>query len=122
LFSLDEPDKYLVLLVRQPPLGTQRAGEALRMALGQSVSNRVTVILVDGAVWLAGPLKPELVGGGEITKWLAKLLDVEQQVWVESESMERYNMPSGLIMEGVEVRTREQIDHELLVADAVVVA
>lgn|GEM_PF-2153759 len=122
MFSLDEPDKYLVVLVRQPPLGTQKAGEALRMALGQSVTNRVTVILVDSAVWLAGPLKPEIVGGGEIAKWLTKLLEMEQQVWAESESLARYGMDPGLLKQDVEVKTREDIDRELLVSDAVVVA
>lgn len=92
------------------------------MALGQSVTNQVTVMLVDAGVWLASALKPELVGGGEIGKWLTKLLDMEQRVWVEAESLERYGLEAGLLQDGVETKSRQEIDQELLTADAVVVA
>jgi sulfur relay (sulfurtransferase) DsrF/TusC family protein len=110
------------VMIRRSPLGTQKAGEALRMALGQSITNRVTVILVDAGVFLAGPLQPELVGGGEISKWLTKLLDMEQQVWVEAESLDRYGLERGLLQAGINIKERREIDRELLEADAVVVA
>ena len=63
------------MMIRRSPLGTQKAGEALRMALGQSITNRVTVILVDAGVFLAGPLQPELVGAersanGSPSSWI----------------------------------------------------
>lgn len=122
MFSLDEPDRYLIVMIRRSPLGTQKAGEALRMALGQSVTNKVTVILVDAGVFLAGPLNPGLIGGGEIGKWLSKLQDMEQQLWVEAESLDRYGLERDLLRPGVDIKERRDIDRELLAADAVVVA
>lgn len=122
MFSLDEPDKHVVILVRRPPLGSQKGGEALRMAVGQSAANQVTVILVDAGVWLASPLKPDVLGGGEIGKWLDMLLDLDQKVWVEAESMERYGLRVEQIHAGVEVVTRQQVDQELLAGDAVIVS
>jgi len=92
------------------------------MALGQSITNKVTVILVDAGIFLAAPLRPELVGGGEITKWLSKLLDMEQQVWAEAESLDKYGLDAGSLCNGVQIRERAEIDKELLAADAVVVA
>lgn len=122
MFSLDEPDRYLIVMIRRPPLGTQKAGEALRMALGQSVTNKVTVILVDAGIFLAAPLNPELVGGGEIGKWLTKLQDMEQQLWVEAESLAEYDLDRKLLRPGVDIKERWEVDRELLAADAVVVA
>lgn len=113
--------KGLLVILRRPPLISRKGAEGLRMAVGQSMTNRVTVVLVDAGVWVAGPLKPELVAGGEAGKHLGMLLRLKQRVWVEAESVARHGLDVQLLHEGVEVVARERIDRELLAADAVVV-
>lgn len=109
------------MLIRRPPLGSLKGSEGLRMAVGQSLAHRVTVVLVDAGVWLAGPLRPELVEGGEIGKHLGMLRRLKQRVWVEAPSMERHGLEARHLREGVEVVSRREVDEALLAADAVVV-
>ncbi|MGE5619182.1 MAG: DsrE family protein [Sphingomonadaceae bacterium] len=113
--------KNVVVLIRRSPLGSLKASEGLRMAVGQSMAHRVTVLLVDTAVWLAGPLKPELVEGGGVGKHLGMLTRLKQRVWVEASSMERYGLEPSLLREGVSIVSGQEIDEALLAADAVVV-
>lgn len=108
-------------MVRRSPLGSLEGADALRMAVGQSVSNRVTLALVDAAVWLAGPLRPEAIGGGEIGKHLDMLLRLGQKVWVEAESTTRYGLDPSRLRQGVEMASRHEIERRLLEADAVAI-
>ncbi len=113
--------KELVVLLRRPPLSTAKGAEGLRMAVGQSMAHRVTVVLVDAGVWLAGPMKPELVGGEPAGKHLGMLIRLKQRVWAEAESLERQGLDRGQLAAGVEVVSRREIEHTLVTADAVVV-
>lgn len=116
-----DTDKDVAVVVRRPPLGSLKGTEALRMALGQSTTNRVTLILVEVGVWLAASLKPDVVEGGEIGKHLDMLLRLKQRVWVEAESLDRFGLGALALGAGIQVVSRQEIDRELLAADAVVV-
>lgn len=113
--------RELVVMIRCSPLGSPRGAEALRMAVGQSIANQVTVALVDAGIWLAGPLEPEVVEGGEVGKHLAMLLRLRQRVWVEAESLRRYELKPWKLHPGVELASRQEIDRALLAADVVMV-
>ncbi len=109
------------MLLRRPPLGNLKGAEGLRMAVGQSMTHRVTVVLTDAGVWLATPMKPELVGGEPAGKHLGMLIRLKQRVWAEAESLERQGLDQGQLLAGVEMVSRREIDQRLLTADAVVV-
>ncbi len=109
------------MLLRRPPLSTQKGAEGLRMAVGQSMSHRVTVVLTDAGVWLANPMRPELVGGEPAGKHLGMLIRLKQRVWVEAESLAQRGLDPGRLVAGVEVVSCREIEQTLVMADAVVV-
>ncbi len=91
------------------------------MAVGQSMAHRVTVVLVDAGVWLAGPMKPDLVGGEPAAKHLGMLTRLKQRVWAEAESLDRQGLDPGQLATGVEVVSRREVEQALATAEAVVV-
>jgi sulfur relay (sulfurtransferase) DsrF/TusC family protein len=113
--------KSLAVLIRRPPLNSVKGAEGLRMAVGQGLANRVTVILADEAVWLATALKAGIVGGEDAGKHLSMLLRLKHRVWVEADSMARCGLAPERIREGLQVVTAGEVQRELLAADAVVV-
>lgn len=119
--NAQEARKGLVVLIRRPPLNGLKGAEGLRMAVGQALSSRLTVVLADAGVWLGAPLRPELVAGEDLGKHLSMLLRLGQSVWVEAESLERHGLPEDRLRDGLRIVSAREIERELVAADAVVV-
>lgn len=113
--------KKVVVLVRHSPLNTVRNSEALRMSVGLTLAdNEVTALLLDAAAWLAVPLSPQAIAAPEIKKHLDTLRLLNMRVKVEGESLERYGVPLGEVLEGIEVIPRRQVIDEITAAEAVI--
>jgi sulfur relay (sulfurtransferase) DsrF/TusC family protein len=113
--------KQVVVLVRRSPLNTQQNAEALRQALGLTLAdNQVTALLLDDAAWLALPLSPELIDGGEVRKHIDTLIMLEGKVLVEDQSLSAFGIEGHELIPGVEIISRNQAIAELTQAEAVI--
>lgn len=114
-------EKKVTVLVRRSPLNSLKNAEALRQAVGLTLAdNRVTVMLVDAAAWLAVPLSPQVIGGGEIKKPLDTLAALRVPVLVEEESLQSWGIDPGQLRLGVQVVSREEVVSQLTAADVVI--
>ncbi len=112
--------KSVVVVVRRLPLGSVKAAESLRVALGQTLSaNQVTVVFLDDGAWSATPLRPDLVGEADFEKPIDLLRELGHRLVVDSESLEDRGIVS--VLAGVEVRPRRNALDLLNTADAVIV-
>lgn len=113
--------KRVLVLVRHPPLGSLRDAEALRQAVGLTLAeNEVTALLLDAAAWLALPISPQLIGGGEVRKHIDTLLLLKGKVKVERESLERWGLKKGEVIRGIEVISSQEALSEIEAAEAVI--
>ena len=114
-------DKKVVVLIRHSPLNSIRNSEGLRQSVGLTLAdNAVTVILLDGAAWLATSVAPGLIGGGEVKKHIQTLPLLKGRVLVEKESLERHGIDQGSVTKGIEVVDRDAVTEEITEAGAVV--
>jgi sulfur relay (sulfurtransferase) DsrF/TusC family protein len=113
--------KKVVVLLRHSPLGSVKGSEGLRHSVGLTLANNeVTAVLMDQAVWLATPLAPELISGGEIKKHKDMLVLLKGRVLVERESLEEQEINPSRLMPGVEVVSHENVIATLTEAEAVI--
>ena len=112
--------KKVAIIIRRPPLGTVRASEALRVAVGQTLSdNDVTVTFTDDGVWAATPLKPEMIRGPELKKHIEALKMLGHHLMADEDSLRARGLPP--VMEGIEVKKRQELFEIITQADAVLV-
>ena len=110
----------MVVIIRRAPLGSDRAAEALRVALGQTLtSNLVTALFIDDGVWSARPLRPELVRGPEFSKPIEFLLDAGHCLVADAESLAAREIHS--VRPGVDVKPRREVIDLITAAAAVIV-
>lgn len=108
------------MVVRRLPLGSIKAAEALRVALGQTLSaNHVTVVFLDDGVWSATPLRPDLVGEGDFEKPISLLHELGHRLVADSESLGARGIVS--VLPGIEMTPRPDVIDLLTGADAVIV-
>lgn len=113
--------KKVVVLLRRSPLNTVKNSEALRHCVGLTMAeNRVTAILTGPAVWLALPVNPKQVGGGEIKKHLDFLPRLKARILVDRTTMEQYDIDQGRLPPGIKVISRAELVAELTEADVVI--
>lgn len=97
--------KKVTIIVRQPPLGSTKASEALRVAVGQTLSgNQVTVAFLDEGAWAATPLKPEVVRGHELRKHIDTLQTLGHRLVVDKDSLAERGIAQ--VLPGVELKDR----------------
>ncbi|MEW6034856.1 MAG: DsrE family protein [Chloroflexota bacterium] len=114
--------KRVAVLVRRSPLNSVKDSEALRQSVGLTLAgNKVTAVLLDAAAWLAVPMSPSVVGGGEVGKHIETLLQLEGRVEVERESLERFRISDGEVMAGIGVVSAEEVVAGLTESEAVIV-
>lgn len=107
------------MLVRRLPLASERASEALRVAVGQTLApNRVTVVFIDDGVFILAPLTPKAIRGPELAKPLAALAMLGQRLVADAESLERRGLQG--LPEGVERLPRRAVLDLLTAADALI--
>lgn len=113
--------KRVLLLLRRTPLNSEMASEGLRQAVGLTLAdNQVSVLLLDAAAWLAMPLSPEVVQGGEIRKHIEFLLLLEGEVKVEEESLARYGIDREKLLPGIQVINSKVVAAEIASAEATI--
>jgi len=114
--------RKVLLLVRRPPLSSVKGAEALRQAVGLTLSdNEVSVVLCDAGVWLGTSLSPEVVGGEPIAKHLDTLKLLKVEVLAEAESLERLKVPRDKLREEIQVVSQEEVFQKLIEAETVIV-
>jgi len=110
----------VVVVLRHPPLSSETASEALRVALGQTLARQdVTLCLLGDGVWTAARLNPVVVRGPEIWKHLEALLTLGPRVVAEQEAVEARGL--GQLAGGIEVKPRADCFDLLTAADAMIV-
>ena len=108
------------MIIRRAPLGSDRAAEALRVALGQTLaSNQVTALFIDDGVWSALPLRPELVRGPEFSKPIEFLLGTGHRLVADAESLAAREIHA--VRPGVDVKPRREVIDLITAAAAVIV-
>ena len=96
--------------------------EALRQAVGLTlVDNLVTALLLDEAAFLALPVAPEVIGGGDIKKPIDTLVMLKGRVLVERESLARFGLAETGVVQGVQIIDQAQVTEEISAAEAVIV-
>ena len=110
----------MVVILRNPPLNSVRNTEGLRHCVGLALAdNHVTALLVDAAVWLATPMSPQLVGGGELKKPLDTLRMLKMAVKVERESLAAWGVDEDDLVGNVEMVSAAQVIDDITNADVV---
>ena len=116
-----EGKKKVVMLIQRSPLNTIMGAEALRQSVGLTVADLdLTVVLLDAAAWLAVPLSPEVVGGGDIKKPLDTLPMLKARVVVESQSLERYGIDRDRVRKDIGIIDSREVVSEITEAQAVI--
>lgn len=115
-----ETQKSVAVIVRRGAAQGPDVAEALRVALGQTLTaGRVIVAFVDVGVWAAAA--PPLPGGqaAEIEKHLGVLLELGQELLAEGEALEAQGILA--VRDHIVVRPRGEVLSRLAQADAVLV-
>lgn len=112
--------KQVAIIIRQPPLGSTKASEALRVAVGQTLrDNAVMVAFIDDGAWATLPLRPEVVKGPELKKHIEALRTLGHHLVVDEESLKARGIDG--IEDGIEVKPRRELFTLISKADAVLV-
>lgn len=107
------------MLVRRLPLASERASEALRVAVGQTLApNHVTVVFIDDGVFILAPLAPKAIRGPEVAKHLGALAMLGHRLVADADSLERRGLRG--LPEGVERLPRRAVLDLLTAADALI--
>lgn len=108
----------VTVIIRSAPLRSRRTAEALRMSLGQSLSeNEVDVVLAGDAVYALGQVEPERIDGGDIARPMETLPLLGCGVYAEAESVEERGVR---VPRDVQVLTRTEIAERILDSDCVI--
>jgi hypothetical protein len=85
--------KHLVILIREDPLKTHRASEAIRIALGLSTGpNPVTIVLLDNARQLISEEAEDLPDGEILEKYLPVIKNLELPIVVPLNSGKAFSL------------------------------
>ncbi|MBI3604180.1 MAG: DsrE family protein [Nitrospirae bacterium] len=88
----------IVVVIREDPLKTHRAVEALRIALGLSAGkNPLTIALLDRAPLLISEDTEDIVDGDILEKYLPSLKQLEIPFVVSSGACSEFSFASGFI-------------------------
>lgn len=88
----------IVVVIREDPLKTHRAVEALRIALGLSTGeNPLTIVLLDRAPLLLSEDTEDIVDGDILEKYLPSLKQLEIPFVVSSGTCSEFSFASGFI-------------------------
>ncbi|TAK33190.1 MAG: hypothetical protein EPO21_13530, partial [Chloroflexota bacterium] len=102
--------RNVVVILRDSPLNSVRNSEALRHCVGLTLGeNQVTAVLLDAAAWLARPMFPSTVGGGELKKPIDTLRLLKMRVLVEKESLSAWRVDEGEVSTGIEVVSSAEV-------------
>lgn len=100
--------KKVAVLIREAPLATVRTSEALRMAVGLTLSDhQVHVLYLGDGAYAALDLKPEAVAQPGTQQSLELFEGMKVRQWVERQSLAPWALP--LLRKGVEVKDRADI-------------
>lgn len=112
--------KQVAVLIRRPPLNSEKTAEALRVAVGYTLAagQRVTACFVGEGVYAAGTLRPGLVGAPDLEKHLVALKALGQRLVADASAVRE--RPGLTLRPEVELAEPEAILALLTDADVVV--
>ena len=111
--------KRVLLLLRRTPFNSVMATEGLRQSVGLTMAeNQVTVLLMGPAAWLATPVSPQTIGGGEVKKHLDMLARLKAQVLVDAQSLKAQGIDPARVLPGIRVIPREEALAQMATAEA----
>ncbi|MBI2460690.1 MAG: DsrE family protein [Candidatus Rokubacteria bacterium] len=109
----------MAVLIRRLPLASERASEALRIAVGQTLApNRVTVVFIEDGVFALAPLVPKAIRGPEVAKHLGALALLGQRLVADADSLARRGLQE--LPDGIERLPRWAVLDLLTAADVVI--
>ena len=111
--------KRVVVLIREAPLLTVRTAEALRMAVGMTLSDHaVQVLYLESGAHGALDLKPEAIAQPGVQQSLELFEGMKVRQCVEREALEPWAVP--LLRKGVELIDRRTVLERVRQADVVI--
>ena len=111
--------KRVVVLIREAPLLTVRTAEALRMAVGLTLSDHeVHVLYLESGAHSALDLRPETVSQPGVQPSLELFEGMKVRQWVEREALEPWAVSQ--LRKGVEPIDRSSALERLRQADVVI--
>jgi len=112
--------KQVTVLIRRPPLNSDKAAEGLRVAVGYTLAagQRVTACFVGDGVYAAGPLQPAVVGAPELEKHLTTLKELGHRLVGDASAVRE--RPGLTLRPEVELLEPAEILDLLTVSDLVV--
>lgn len=115
----DKSMKKVVVLIRSSPFNTIKASEAIRLALGLTLSkNQVFVIMLDEGVWNAKDIRPKDIKRPEVSQFLELYSACKIKQMVDSLSLDERNITD--IRNDVESIDRQEVLSRLTEADVVI--
>jgi sulfur relay (sulfurtransferase) DsrF/TusC family protein len=110
--------KKVLVLIREGPFSHTKNPEALRVALGLTLSDlKVTVVFLDQGALAAGEVRPDIISRPEVKPYWENFSVCGVEVMVDRKSKERMGLDS--IRPGVEVVQREDVLSRIASADFV---
>lgn len=112
--------KQVTVLIRRPPLASEKTAEALRVAVGYTLAGgqRVTACFVGDGVYAAASLRPALAGAPELEKHLVGLKALGQRLVADAAAVRE--RPGLKLRPEVELAEPEAVLALLTDADLVV--
>jgi sulfur relay (sulfurtransferase) DsrF/TusC family protein len=111
--------KQVVITIRHAPLATVRTSEALRMALGLTLSDhQVTVLYLEEGSYCGLKLSPEVVSQPGIQQSIEYFEGMKIKQWVEEDHLERWAIP--MLRKDVEAIKRKKALSLIQKADVVI--
>lgn len=112
--------KKVLVLLRHSPFNTIKGAEGLRQSVGLTISNDVTVVLLDAAVWLGVPSAPEAIGMETVKKHLDTLPLMHARVKAEKESLESFGIEPKELRQDIEIISRKDLLEEFASAEVII--
>lgn len=119
-----ETDMKTLIILNDPPYGTERAYNALRLAhalLKKDGSVEITVFLMADAVLAARAGQKTPDGYYNIERMLKRILAAKAQILLCGTCMDARGLPEDQMMEGARRSTMDALAEATLVADRVLV-
>ncbi len=112
--------KQVAVLIRRPPLTSEKTAEALRVAVGYTLAGgqRVTACFVGDGVYAAGTLWPALAGAADLERHLVGLKALGQRLVADAAAVRE--RPGVTLRPEVEALEPGEILNLLTDADLVV--
>ncbi len=111
--------KKIIVIVRNLPLNTRRNAEALRMSVGLTLrEDKVTVVFMDDGVYIAAPIKPELINSQPPKKEFEALSMLKCAMLADNLSLEKRGIT--ILNPGVKSVEREEVVRTITESDIVI--